>query len=165
MPGFLSQWSRELDPHLWMRRENWGSSWVVAGHSVFLLSGYGYVGELLELPQGCQGPFWGSRGKVGFLSICHSGKGPHLMLRGESSGFSRVVASWETAWGILPVAKFMRKGTWQNAKVGPGLRGPPGFSWASTPTTRVCQPYCIMLPPILLTLQGGCSRSPFSGKS
>ena len=51
-----------------------------------------YVGELLELPQGCQGPFRGSRGKMGFLSSCCSRKGPHLTLRGESLGFSRVVA-------------------------------------------------------------------------
>ena len=26
MPGFLSQGSREMDPHLEMKRENWGSS-------------------------------------------------------------------------------------------------------------------------------------------
>ena len=49
--------------------------------------------ELLELPQGCQGPFRGSRGKVGFLSRSHIGKGPHLALRGESPGFSRVAAA------------------------------------------------------------------------
>ena len=46
-----------------------------------------------ELPQGCQGPFRCSRGKVGFFSRCHSGKGPHLALRGESPGFSRDVAA------------------------------------------------------------------------
>ena len=59
---------------------------------MFLSTGDGYVGELLELHQGCQGLFQGSRGKVGFLSRCHCRKGPHLMLRGESPGFSRVVA-------------------------------------------------------------------------
>ena len=64
----------------------------MAGPSLFLSCGDGYVGELLELPQGCQGPFGGSRGKVGFLSRCCSRKGPHLALRGESPGFSRVVA-------------------------------------------------------------------------
>ena len=36
------------------------------GPSVFLSSGDGYVGELLELHQVCQGPFRGSRGKVDF---------------------------------------------------------------------------------------------------
>ena len=46
-----------------------------------------------ELPQGCQGPFRGSRGKVGFLSRSHIAKGPHLALRGESPGFSRDVAA------------------------------------------------------------------------
>ena len=59
---------------------------------MFLSSGDRYVGELLELPKGCQVPFRGSRGKVGFLSRCCSRKGPHLTLRGESPGFSRVEA-------------------------------------------------------------------------
>ena len=68
------------------------SSLVVAGPSVFLSSGDRYVGTLLELHQGCQGPFRGSRGKIGFLSRHRSGKGPHLALTGESPGFSRVVA-------------------------------------------------------------------------
>ena len=57
------------------------------GPSVFLSSGDGYVGEFLELPQGCQGPFRGSRGMVGFLSRRHSRKWPHLTLRGESPAF------------------------------------------------------------------------------
>ena len=57
---------------------------------MFLSSGYSYVRELLELPQECQGPFRGSRGKVAFLLRCHSRKGPHLALWGESPGFSRV---------------------------------------------------------------------------
>ena len=60
---------------------------------MFLSSGDGYVRELLELPQGCQGPFQGSRGKVGFLSRCCRGKEPHLALRGESPGFSQVAAA------------------------------------------------------------------------
>ena len=33
-----------------------------AGLSCFLSSGDGYVGELLELQQGCEGPFGSSRG-------------------------------------------------------------------------------------------------------
>ena len=59
---------------------------------MFLLSGDRYVGELLELHQGFQGPFRGSRGKLGFLSRQRSRKGSHLELRGESLGFFRVVA-------------------------------------------------------------------------
>ena len=51
-----------------MRRENRGSSSVLAGPSVFLSSADEDVTELVELPQGCQGPFRGSEGKVGFLS-------------------------------------------------------------------------------------------------
>ena len=62
------------------------------GPSVFCSSGNGYVGQLLELPQGCQGPFRCSRENVGFLSRRHSGEGPHLTLRGKSPGCSRVVA-------------------------------------------------------------------------
>ena len=69
-----------------------GLSGVEAEPEVLLSSGGGYFGEILELNQGCQGPFRGSRGKVGFLSRHHRGKGPHLAMRGESPAFS-VVAS------------------------------------------------------------------------
>ena len=34
-----------------------GLLWMSAGLSCFLSSGDGYVGELLELQQGCEGPF------------------------------------------------------------------------------------------------------------
>ena len=76
-----------LSPVLWralpleMRREHWeffpehagkgsllssdesetGLLWMWAGLSYFLSSGDGYVGELLELPQGCEEPFGSSR--------------------------------------------------------------------------------------------------------
>ena len=59
---------------------------------MFLLGGDEYVGELLELPKGCPVPFRGSSQKVGFLSSHCSGEGPHLTLRGESPGVSRVTA-------------------------------------------------------------------------
>ena len=36
--------------------------WMWAGFSCFISSGDGYVGELLELQQGCEGPFGSSRG-------------------------------------------------------------------------------------------------------
>ena len=52
--------------------------------------GDGYVGELLELPKGCQVPLRGSGGEVGYLSKRCSGKGPHPVLRGESPGLSPV---------------------------------------------------------------------------
>ena len=61
------------------------------GNSVFLSSGDGYVGELPEFHKGCEVPFRVSRGNVGFLSRCCSGKGPHLLLRGESPCFPRVL--------------------------------------------------------------------------
>ena len=38
-----------------------GLLWMWAGLSCFLSSGDGYVGELLELKQGCEGPFGSSR--------------------------------------------------------------------------------------------------------
>ena len=58
---------------------------------------------------------------------------------------SSSVICQEPAWGIPPVAKVMRKGAWQNAKVGSGLRGPSGLSRASTPKTRVCLLSCVLL--------------------
>ena len=81
-----------MNPHVDMRRENRSSSRVLEGPLVFLSCGDTYVGELLELPQGCQGIFRGSRVKVGFLSRCLSGKGPHLAGSQESPGFSQVGA-------------------------------------------------------------------------
>ena len=39
-----------------------GLLWMWAGLLCFLSSGDGYVGELLELQQGCEGPFGSSRG-------------------------------------------------------------------------------------------------------
>ena len=52
------------------------------------------VGELLELSQGCQRPVQGSGGKLGFLSISLSGKGPQLALRGESPGSSLIAVGF-----------------------------------------------------------------------
>ena len=59
---------------------------------MFPSSADGDVGELLELPQGCQGHSRGSGGKVGFLSRHHSGKGYQLARQLDSPGFSRVAA-------------------------------------------------------------------------
>ena len=39
-----------------------GLLWMFAGPSCFLSSGDGYVGELLELQQGCEAPFGSSSG-------------------------------------------------------------------------------------------------------
>ena len=69
---------------------NRGSSRFVVGLSVFQWSGDSYVREHLEFPQGCQGLFRGSSGKVGFLSRRHRRKGAHLALKGESTGYSQV---------------------------------------------------------------------------
>ena len=64
---------------------------------MFLSSEEGYVGELLELHQGCQGHFQDARVKVGFLLRRHSRKEPYLTLKVKYPGFSRVAA------GILGV--------------------------------------------------------------
>ena len=79
-PGFLSPFLWRAPP-LEMRRERQefvpdhagkgsllssyegqtGLLWMWAGLSCFLSSGDGYVGELFELQQGCEGPFGSSR--------------------------------------------------------------------------------------------------------
>ena len=82
-----------MDPPLEMRRENWGSSLVEVGPSLFLSSGDVHGRELLELPRGCQGHCQCSRGNVGFLLRSQSRKRPHLALSRESPGFSRVAAA------------------------------------------------------------------------
>ena len=42
-------------------------------------------------------------------------------------------------------------------KAGSGLRGPPGFSRASTPQTRVCLLYCVMLSTYSSNINQGLS--------
>ena len=64
------------------------------GLSVFLSNKDGDIGELLELRHCCQGHFRGSGGKLVFLSRSLSGKGPQLVLRGESPSSSRGVAGF-----------------------------------------------------------------------
>ena len=50
------------------------------------------------------------------------------------------------------------------AKAGSSLRGPPGFSQASTPKTRVCLPYCIMLFAYASDINRGLSPTTFLWK-
>ena len=47
--------------HLSSQEAETGLLWMWAGLSCFLSNGDGYVGELLELQQGCEGPFGSSR--------------------------------------------------------------------------------------------------------
>ena len=74
-----------------MRRSK-GAQIEVCWEMAFLSSGDGYLWDLPGLHQGCPVPFRVSRGNVAFLSRHCSGTGPHLVLRGESRGFSRVAA-------------------------------------------------------------------------
>ena len=60
-PGILSRPRREISLLSSYEAET-GLLWMWAGLSCFLSSGDGYVGELLELQQGCEGPFGKSRG-------------------------------------------------------------------------------------------------------
>ena len=54
------------DPSSQRRMVKQGSSCFVVGTSVFLSSGDRYVGELLELPQGCEEPFKLQEGRCDF---------------------------------------------------------------------------------------------------
>ena len=47
---------------LWNYEAETGLLWMWSGLSCFLSSGNGYVEEILELQQGCEGPFGSSRG-------------------------------------------------------------------------------------------------------
>ena len=47
---------------LWSQETETGLFWMWEELSCFFSSGDGYVGELLELQQGCEGPFGSSRG-------------------------------------------------------------------------------------------------------
>ena len=50
--------------HLSSYEAETGLLWMWAGLSCFLSSGDGFVGKLLELQQGCEGPFGNSRAQV-----------------------------------------------------------------------------------------------------
>ena len=91
--------------------------WV--GLSCFLWSGGGFVWELLELQQGCEGPFGNSRRYVLLASRRLSGNGPHLAWRGEPPGLSRVVA------GALD----LRLGPQGPALVASGKASPQASCW------------------------------------
>ena len=78
MAGFPFQRSRKTDTPLGMRRENRGFSRVVAGPSVFLLCADEDVRELLEFPQGCQGPFGAQEGRWDFSQDAALEKGLSL---------------------------------------------------------------------------------------
>ena len=60
-PEILSRARRERIATLELGGGN-GAPWMWAGLECFLSSGDGYVGELLELQQGCEGPVGSSRG-------------------------------------------------------------------------------------------------------
>ena len=60
MPGIPSRPRRERIPPLELAGGN-GATLNMGGTLGFLLSGDGYVEELLELQQGCEGPFGSSR--------------------------------------------------------------------------------------------------------
>ena len=61
--GILSRPRKERIPPLELAGGN-GATLDMGGTLGFLLSGDGYVGELLELQQVCEGPFGSSRVKV-----------------------------------------------------------------------------------------------------
>ena len=50
------------------------------------------LGHLLSFIKGVKDPFEAQEGRWDISQYAHSRKGPHLMLRGESPGFSQVTA-------------------------------------------------------------------------
>ena len=76
-----------------MRRENQGSSCVVAEPSVFLSSADRDVRQLLELPQGCQVPFRAQEGRRDFSRDAAAEKGL------SSHGGENLLVFHELWWG------------------------------------------------------------------
>ena len=104
--GFLSTRTRGIGPHLEMRWVTQGSSQVVTGNTCFLWSWDRYLKESHEYHKASEASFQFSRGNSGLLSRCCRGKFPHLALRGESYGFSRVSAGslgflWSCNWDLM----------------------------------------------------------------
>ena len=110
MDSFPDEWGK------WTLISRWGGkwvfSWVAVGPSLFLSSGDGYVWELLELPQGCQGPFRGWRVKVGFLK--RPQRRASSRVEGRNSWFS---SSWDRKLGV-PLE--LRRGPQGPARVASG---------------------------------------------
>ena len=79
----------------------------------------------------------GSDGKESTCSAGYLGSIPARSQHGESRPRQR-------SWG---------RGPGKRQRLRSGLRGTPGFSWASTPKTRVCLLYCTVLS-TLLTFSG-----------
>ena len=104
---------------------------------MFLSSGDGYVGEFLELCEGCKGHFQGLRGKVGFLLRPCSGKEPHLALRGNFPVF------FSSCGRKLGVPLVLRRGSQgpahvasRNSSLHASCKGPLGFPLQSVPSPR-----------------------------
>ena len=91
---------------------------------MFLSSEEGYVGELLELHQGCQGHFQDARVKVGFLLRRHSGKGPQPTVRGEFPGCSHVSEGFLSSYdGDLREALVLPQESQVSMRAARGLSG------------------------------------------
>ena len=71
----------------------------------------------------CQIPFRISRGNVGFLLRCCSGKGPHLAMTGDPCCFSRVGAVFSSYDGELREPLMLPQGSPISIRVARGSRG------------------------------------------
>ena len=89
MSGFLSRQSRRIDPHPEMQRGKRAQNEVCLGTRYSSQVGTCMSGNFLNC---IKVSIRISRGYVGYLERCCSGKGPPLALRGESSGFPRSLA-------------------------------------------------------------------------
>ena len=70
-----------------------------------------YVGKLFELHQGCHVPFRISRGNMGFLLRCCSGKGLHLAMTGEPRGLSRGAEGFSSYNGVFRMPLILAQGS------------------------------------------------------
>ena len=92
------------------------------------------VGELLELPQGCQGPFRGSGEKVRFLERCCSRKKASAGVEGRISWFFSSFGGvpLELQWGLQgPTC-----GASARSSLHPNCEGPLGIPLQSLPGLR-----------------------------
>ena len=95
---FLSSCHGDLGVPLELQQSSQASYRVEVGNSGFLSSCDGYLGEPLQLHKGSLASFQVARWNKGLLTSHCRGIGPHVTLRGESRGFSRVVGSSEFLW-------------------------------------------------------------------
>ena len=108
--GLVSSHCRGIGPHLELRGESYGFSWVVVGSLGFLSSFHEDLRESLVLPQGSQASFRVVRATSGFLLSRCRGIGPCLKSQQEIRSSCRVATGitgklWRYIKGVKPPFK------------------------------------------------------------